>query len=154
MAGAVITAVLPDWRLMRSGLASGPARKLALALEVLRCLYANFRIGTPATLGKLAVDIGLPEAAIVPVLEELRDIRYVAMTEGGLWVLNRDLSQIQLVDMINRMGFGVGPVASDLRHSDLGKRALRHLEHAAKSERELLKIDLAQVVDSDDEKKT
>jgi len=152
MAGAVIAAALPDWRLMRSGLASGPARKLALALEILRCLSISFRTGSPMTLGKMAVDTGCPEAALLPVLEELRSISYVATTEGGGWVLNRDLGQVPLVDMIHRLGFGVGPVVEELRHADLGQRAFRHLEQAAKSERELLKMDVAQVVASEKEK--
>ena len=90
--------------------------------------------------------VGVPEAGILPVLEELRKARYVAVTESGLWIISRDLARIPLADLVHRFGFGVAPAADALCHSDLGRRVCRYLDAAVASEDELLKISLAKVV--------
>jgi hypothetical protein len=117
-----------------------------LALELLCHLAEGFRDGTAMRTEQLAHAIGVPEAGVLPVLEELRRARYVAVIETGLWVISRDLARVPLAELVHRFGFGVAPAASALCHSDLGRRVCRHLDAAVASEDHLLRISLAQVV--------
>jgi len=150
MAGAVITAALPDWRLLRAGLATGPALKLAIGLELLNCLSKAFNSGRQMTPEQLALTVSVPEAVVLPVLEELRLAGYVAVGETGRWMLSRDLSKVPLIDLVHKFGFGLGPAAKELRDSTLGERVSQHLKAAVQSEQELLQVSLARVVGGED----
>ncbi len=62
MAGAVITAALPDWRLLRSGHGSGPGLKLALALAILDLLADAFRNGEGLMPEEISHAVAVPPA--------------------------------------------------------------------------------------------
>jgi membrane protein len=149
LAGAVITAALPDWRLMRAGLASGPSLNLAVALELLNCLSKSFRAGRAATSQELALTIEVPEAFVLPVLENLRAARYVAIGENGRWMLVRDLKTVPLAELIHRFGFGIEAALAQLREGALGARVARFLAPAIRAEEQSLHVDLGRILDGE-----
>ena len=149
MAGAVLTAALPDWRLVRSGVAGGPGLKLAVALEILAHLAMAFRHGGAVNPQRLALAMEVPEVSVLDALGELSDTRYAVAIEGGTWKLGRDLTVTPPIDLVHQFGFGVGPAARELEHSPLGRRVSKHLKQAVESEQKLLNIKLDQVVEDE-----
>ncbi len=150
MAGAVITAALPDWRLLRAGHGSGPGLKLALALAILDHLVAAFKSGGGLSPEEISVKVAVPPAGVIPVLEELRLAHYADMTEKGAWVLTRNPAEVPFVDLVHRFGLGVGPAVVELRNTPLGERVCRFLEPAAEAEREFLSVCLDELLTADD----
>lgn len=146
LAGAVITAALSDWRLMRAGLASGPGVKLAVALELLDCLAAAFREGRIMSSEELALTIQVPEAFVRPVLDQLRTNSYIASNEAGQWSLSRDLETVQLAELMHGFGFGLGPAIDQLRDSPAGERVAAYLAPLFHTESDLLRVSLARVM--------
>jgi membrane protein len=146
LAGAVVVVALPEWRLACRGRYHGPALKLAVGLEALAHLAASHRNGRAMPWEHIAAAVGVPDAVLLPVLEDLQRGRYVAATDRGQWILARDLHQVPLVQFIRYFGFGVGPVAEELKNAAVGGRLCRHLEQAVKAEENLLNISLARVI--------
>jgi membrane protein len=149
LAGAVITAALPDWRLIRAGLASGPSLNLAVALELLNCLSKSFRAGRAATSQELALTIEVPEASVLPVLEDLRAAHYVAIGENGRWMLVRDLETVPLAELIHRFGFGIDAALAQLREGAVGERVARFLAPAVRTEEQYLHVSLGRILDGE-----
>ncbi len=151
MAGAVISAALPDWRLLRAGHGLGPGLKLALALAILDHLVVAFKKGVGLSLEQVAVAVAVPPAGVMPVLEELRRARYADVTGKDCWVLIRNPAEVPFVDLVHRFGLGVGPALVELRDTPLGARVSRHLEPAARAERQFLNICLDKLLNADDD---
>lgn len=148
MAGAVVTANLPDWRFARSGYARGTAGRLVLALEILARLAALRREGKGATRAYLIKAVNAPDSLLTGVLEILRGARFVALAEGGDWVLARDLERTALADLVPHFGLGLGlagdvPASAD---SEIARRLNATLRGAADSERSLLSVTIARLV--------
>jgi membrane protein len=149
LAGAVITAALPDWRLMRAGLVSGPGLNLAVALELFNCLSKAFRAGRAVTSQELALTIEVPEAFVLPVLEDLRTARYVAIGENGRWMLVRDLGTVTLAELIHRFGFGIEAALAQLREGAVGERVATFLAPAIQAEEQALQVSLGKILDGE-----
>ncbi len=155
LAGAVITAALPDWRTAKAGIGAGAIGRLLLALEILSQLFSFMRHGQGLRTERLAKTLKAPEPALAAVLDDLRQGRFVVVTDDNRWVLTRDLARTPLADLVHHfdLGLDIGTAAfSKLRDSKLGQRLDSHLKGAAESERTLLSVSLARVVAPAEEK--
>jgi membrane protein len=154
LAGAVISAALPDWRTAKAGIGAGPAGRLLLALEVLSQLSSVLRDGQGLRTERLAQSLAAPEPVLSSVLDDLRQYRFVVLSDDNRWMLTRDLTRTPLADLVHHfdLGLDIGASAfSRLRDSELGRRLDSHLKSAAESERTLLSVSLARVVAVADE---
>jgi membrane protein len=156
LSGAVVTSALPDWRYMRSGIGTGVAGRMGLALEILARLAIARRDGLGVSTEQLAKLLGAPDNALSAVLNELRTGLFIAPTEDGRWLLSRDLERTPLADLVHHFGLGLNLTmpTGDTRLSDLEKRLSQHLRNAAESERTLLSVSLARVVSAAEETPT
>jgi membrane protein len=155
MSGAVVTASLADWRYANAGRSDKPLDRLALAMEVIAKLATAQNAGAAIPTRVLARTLGAPDVVLSRVLENLRQGRFVAVTDEGGWMLARDLDRIALADVVHQFGLGldfagVGAVNSE-RLADAAKRLHHHLGRAAESERALLSVTLAKVVGTAEE---
>ncbi len=150
MAGAVITASLPDWRYANEGRADKPLDRLALAMDVIAKLATAQHGGAAISSRILARILGAPDVVLGRVLETLRQGRFVAVTDEGGWMLARDLDRIALADVVHQFGLGLNFMAMGAdqtgRLADTAKRLHYHLGRAAESERGLLSVTLANIV--------
>lgn len=146
LAGAVVTAALPEWRLRR-GVLGGTERqaRLILALDLLAVLAASGPRGLTRS-GMLKVTAA-PEEALLTVVERLRQAAFLARTTEGRWVLVRPLGEATLHDLVE---------ALDLELPELPPRSLERQWHEVLSdalarahaqEAEVLRIPLARLLD-------
>ncbi len=151
LAGAVVAASLPDWRHERSGAVVGPAGRLMTALSILERLERAARDGKGLTTARLARTISAPDIIFAAVLTELRNTRFVVVTDAGEWMLARDLDRTPLADLVHCFGFGLsfglGMVeAPEFDDSDTGRRIAAALRQAAESEQRALSITLGRLM--------
>ena len=154
LAGAVITAARPDWRTAKAGIGTGAAGRLLLALEIISQLSTFLRHGRGLRTERLAKLLMAPVPALASALDDLRQARFVVMSDDNRWVLTRDLTRTPLADLVYHFGLGLdlsSDAFSKLRDSELGRRLNSHLKGAADSERTLLSVSLARVVASPNE---
>ena len=146
--GAVVTAMLPDWRYARAEVSVGTAGRMVLALEVLARLAAARRGGVGLTLEGLAQSLAAPDTILTAILNDLRAGQFIAPTEEGRWVLSRDLDRTPLADLVHHFGLGLNlDIGSDdLKTNDMAKRLGQYLRNAAESERATLSVTLARIV--------
>lgn len=147
MAGAVISAAMPDWRLLRLGRAGGTGGRLLLALETIAALARAQRRGQGCAVANLARTAGLPEDIMTVLLESLQAGHFVVCSSDGEWVLSRDLDATPLSDIVHHFGIGLDRASLKVPEaSGLGLRLDRALAQAAESEERLLSISLARVI--------
>lgn len=151
LAGAVVTAGLPDWRHERTGAALGPAGRLMTALSILERLEAAGRDGHGVGTSALARSVRAPDIIFASVLAELQGARFVVTTDAGKWILSRDLDRTPLSDLVHCFGFGLsfglGMVdALEFNNSDTGRRIAAALRQAAESEQRALSITLGRLL--------
>jgi membrane protein len=149
MAGAVITASLPDWRYANEGRADKALDRLALAMDVIAKLAAAQNAGAAISSRILARTLGAPDVVLGRVLETLRLGRFVAVTDEGGWMLSRDLDRIALADVVHQFGLGLdvaGLSGDQANMPEAAKRLHHYLKNAADSERALLSVTLANIV--------
>ncbi len=113
LAGAVIAAALPDWRRSEHERATGSGGRLALAMDILEALYDVAGEGRGLSQRDLRKAVAVREAALMPVLEELRGGGFVTIGEDNVWRLGRDLSRTAIADLVHLLGYGV-PITPDL----------------------------------------
>lgn len=107
LAGAVMTAALPDWRRAEHERTSGPGGRLALAMDILAALYAVADSGKGLHQRALREEVGVKEAALIPVLDELRVGGFATFGDDQVWRLGRDLSRTAVAEIVHLMGYGV-----------------------------------------------
>ncbi|MGE4062956.1 MAG: YihY family inner membrane protein [Rhodospirillaceae bacterium] len=151
LAGAVVTASLPDWRHERSGAAVGPAGRLLTALSILERLEKVGRQGKGLSTARLARAIKAPDITFAGVLAELSKHRFVAATQEGEWMLARDLDRTPLADLVHCFGFGLsfglGMIdAPEFDDSEVGRRIAGALRQAAEAEQRTLSITLGRLM--------
>ncbi|MBX7199981.1 MAG: YihY family inner membrane protein [Rhodospirillaceae bacterium] len=152
MAGAVISAGLPDWRLSLKGRAAGPAGKLLLGLEIIGVLAQAQRGGQGREGPYIARLADLPEDTVTVMLESLQAGHFVVCSDDGKWVLSRDLDATPLSDLVHHFGIGLNQTTLKLPDVSLVSRRLeRRLSEASESERRLLSISLARILAPDEE---
>ncbi len=152
MAGAVVSAALPDWRLSLKGRATGPAGKLLLALEILGVLAAAQRGGKGRDSGYLARLADLPEDTVTVLLESLQEGHFVVCSDRGEWVLSRDIDATPLSDLVHHFGLGLNRAALTVPDISGVSRRLEHrLAEASASEQRLLSVSLARIISPEPE---
>ena len=109
--GAEFAASLPEWRAgirrhAREGLP--PVRRLAAALAALHALARAARTGEELSDRRLARAARLGPDALSYATRRLAAARYIARTDGGRWVLSRDLEAVRLADLHRDLGLGLG----------------------------------------------
>lgn len=109
LAGAVMTASLPEWRMKRGHGASGgsKAAQLSLCLDTLAALAAQGRKGRGLDRNALLARTGAEEPALLAVLDPLFRNGFVVRTESGGWALVRPLDQTTLGDVIDALDLGL-----------------------------------------------
>jgi membrane protein len=151
LAGAVVTAGLPDWRHERSGVVVGPAGRLMTALSILERLERAARDGKGLTTAALARTIKASDIVFARVLTELRLARFVVTTDAGEWILARDLDRTPLAELVHCFGFGLSfglgmAAAPEFDDTETGRRIAGALRTAAESEQRALSITLGRLM--------
>jgi membrane protein len=111
LCGAVLVAVLPQWRAGVVAEPRGPGSDFFAALGLLRELRTAHRLGAlrdeVALAGGAAVSIDRAER----LLDAMAVAGWVAKAEPAAWVLARDAAAIRLADLWRRFALGPGAVA-------------------------------------------
>jgi membrane protein len=138
LTGTVIAAALPDWRRSEHERVTGPGGRLALAMDILAALYAVAATGVGLTQRSLRLAVDVREAALIPVLDELRNGDFTAIGNDNVWRLGRDLSRTPVSELVHLMGYGV-PMAPDITgRSDSVSRLGAVLADAQATEKQTL----------------
>ncbi len=148
LAGAVITAALLDWRRAEHARATGPGGRLALAVDILAALYDIAGSGTGVVQSALRGDVGVKEAALIPVLEELRAGGFVVFGDDEVWRLGRDLNRTAVSDLVHFLGYGV-PITPKLKGKSKAVSGLSALmAEAQKTENDILSQSIASLFEA------
>ncbi|HEU0289649.1 MAG TPA: YihY family inner membrane protein [Burkholderiales bacterium] len=105
--GAVVAAVLPEWRERASQVESVPGAQFLDALQILRVLWEAHRIGDVVTAPRLHAVVRLPIDRIEAMLEEMGTAHWVGKVDRG-WTLTKDASEISAADVYRLFVFRAG----------------------------------------------
>jgi membrane protein len=120
--GAVVTALLPDYRVLRAEKRAVPGAAFCDALEVLRVLIHSQRRSETPDVRRICERAGLTREACEAVLDRLVDAGWVSqVTEGG-WVLACDPQRVTIAQVYRR--FVIEPERLRERASDGAPREL------------------------------
>ena len=100
--GAVVTALLPDYRVLRAEKRAPPGASFYEALEVLRVLVLSQRHSETPNLRRISERSGLPREACEVVLEQLLDAGWVSRATGWRWVLACDPERVSIGEVYRR----------------------------------------------------
>lgn len=98
LSGAVVTAVMPEWRNRAAPAEPVPGGAFLDALQILRLLWEAHRAGEIATLARLHTALKLPLHQIEAILERMVEARWVGRVGSG-WALTRDAAQVSVADV-------------------------------------------------------
>jgi membrane protein len=150
LAGAVITATLPAWRMNRAEGDDPRRRDLNAALRVLaRLLDAACRppprlhgrgpgVGVGVGRRRLLADTGLPEERLRRILGDLQEAGLVARADGGRWLLARDLDTVSLDDLLGLLGLRLPDSGGAPADAAWGAWTAARLNQAREAERAAL----------------
>jgi membrane protein len=99
LSGAVLVAVLPEWRDRVRLRHAAPGADFFGALAMLRLLASVRTSGTTPTLTELAGAAALPAERAERVLETMDTLQWVTRAAGDRWVETRDATLIQVRDV-------------------------------------------------------
>ena len=109
--GAEVAASLPEWRSGRRDPDERPKRGdvLGLALGVLAVL----RAAQSAPVGgekfnRIADELNAEAGKLQQVMDALRGSRFIVRTDANRWVLARDLSEVQLAQLVTALQLSLG----------------------------------------------
>ena len=152
MAGAVVTATLPDWRLSLKGRATGTIGRLLLSLEIIGVLAQAERKGKGCKGAYLARLADLPDDIVTVLLESLQAGNFVVCGADGKWVLSRDPDATPLSDLVHHFGLGLNLMVLKVPDtSGVARRLDRCLAAASESEQRLLSVSLARIISPEPE---
>lgn len=115
--GAEMTAAMPEWRAGMRQLRQGnlsAARLLAAALAILNALLVVSRTGQGLNARQLVRAAPAAPEAVTIARDHLQKARYIAMDDGGDWLIARDLDLATLTDLIHALEIDLD--ISDLRY--------------------------------------
>lgn len=150
--GAVVAASLPDWRAGRrlgSRIESLlPARRLLLAVAVLREFASASRLGVSIKRSHLVDKVPIGAAALDGMLEQLRRGRFVDRLANDQWVLSRDIHVSTLFDLMRAIGIGLRGVGGPITGVEgVGIDRVRELiDRTERSEADIMGVPLAEVL--------
>ena len=105
--GAVVAAVLPEWRERASQVESVPGTQFLDALQILRVLWEAHRSGEIITVLRLHAIVKLPIDRVETMLAAMNAAHWVGKLERG-WTLTKDASEISAADVYNQFVFRAG----------------------------------------------
>lgn len=150
LAGAVITAALPDWRRAEHERATGPGGRLSLAMDILAVLHDVADRGAGMHQSILRQRVGVREAALMPVLDELRSGGFATFSDDRMWRLGRDLTRTPVSDLIHLMGYGV-PITPALSGQSKSVEKLRGaMTTAQEAEKQSLSQPISELLHSEE----
>jgi membrane protein len=126
--GAVVTALLPDYRLAASGVSSAPPPALAELLEVLRVMVHGLQGAETLTPFALAAHARVPLERCERLLDGLAKAGWAVQTADGRWTLACDPNLVtvaEVYDSVVRLRparVQVGPVQGLIERSSAGVR--------------------------------
>jgi membrane protein len=100
--GAVVTALLPDYRLLRGDRRAITGAAFADALEILRVLIVCQRRSETPDMRRICERAGVTREACEAILERLCDSGWVARAAGWRWVLACDPGNVKIVEVYRR----------------------------------------------------
>lgn len=110
LSGAVVAAVMPEWRVRASQAEPAPGAEFLDALQVLRVLWEAHRTGDIVTMHRLHVAVKQPIDRIERLLEAMSGARWTGRVGRG-WALTRDAAGIRVADVFRLFVFGAGAKA-------------------------------------------
>ncbi len=155
--GAVITAALPEWRhghLDRPGLLPA-ARRLALAADVLHCLYDDHRRGSRGISRRdlLAMTAAGGES-LLGVLHLLQRARLAVRLDDGRYMLGRDPDAVTLYDLVRALDLRLAPEEGETARAPWQETLLDRLASSDTAERNCLDLTLRELFGADDAPRT
>jgi membrane protein len=105
--GAVVTAVMPEWRERASQVEPVPGSQFLDALQILRLLWEAHRAGGVVTVHELHRVVKLPIDRIEANLDAMSRARWVGRVGRG-WVLTRDAGEVSVADVYHLFVFRTG----------------------------------------------
>ncbi len=109
--GAVVTALLPDYRLLRGEKRAAVGSAFAEALQVLRVLVRCQRRSETPDVRRICERAGVTREACEAILERLCDSGWVARAAGWRWVLACDPDTVAIADIHRRFLIDAGRLA-------------------------------------------
>ena len=100
--GAVVTALLPDYRLLRGESRAATGEAFAEALQVLRVLVGSQRRADTPDIRRICELTGVTRESCETVLERLSDAGWVARAAGWRWVLACDPDTVTIAHVHRR----------------------------------------------------
>ncbi|MBI3937207.1 MAG: YihY family inner membrane protein [Betaproteobacteria bacterium] len=97
--GAVVVAVLPEWRARADQAQSAPGDEFFDALRILRVLWQAHRTGEAVAPSRLHAAAQRGIDRIEALLARLAAANWIAAVAGGGWVLARDAHEIRVADV-------------------------------------------------------
>lgn len=110
LCGAVLVAVLPQWRAGVVDEPRGPGSDFFAALGLLRELRTAHRVGALRDEVALAVGAAVSIDRAERLLDAMAAAGWVAKAEPAAWVLARDAAAIRVADLWRRFALGPGAV--------------------------------------------
>ena len=107
LSGAVISAVMPEWRERAAQVEPAPGSQFLDALQVLRVLWEAHRAGDVVTVQRLHAVVKQPIDRIESVHDTMSVPHWTGRTGRG-WMLARDAAEIRVVDVYRLFVFGAG----------------------------------------------
>lgn len=105
IAGAVLVAVVPEWRAGAWRAKAVPGSDFFAALALLRVLRTAHRSGDVASIGSLCLAAGLAAHRAERLLDAMATAKWVARSGAVGWVESRDATEIRLADVYHLFVF-------------------------------------------------
>ena len=122
--GAVVAAVMPEWRERASQVQPVPGSQFLDGLQILRLLWEAHLAGEVVTVHQLHRDIKLPIDRIEGMLDAMSRARWVGRVGRG-WVLIKDAAEMTVADIYHLFVFRTGArVAARQSGQELDRLAL------------------------------
>ena len=102
--GAVVAAVLPEWRERAAQVEPAPGVQFLDALQILRILWEAQKTGDVVAERRLHGLVKVPVHAIEAILDAMSAARWVGRAGGG-WVLTLDPGRLRVADVYNLFVF-------------------------------------------------
>lgn len=153
--GAVLTAALPEWRLRHGMMKEDtPLHRIALAVGLLQALHTvSHKQGGGLDRTQILSATGATEEYMVYILTRLAEVRFVARTVGGQWVLVRSLEETPLSELFRILDVGLLSLPT---LSQVGKKGLPTpleavLHQVVEAESQVLSQPISSVLTPDDQ---
>ena len=102
--GAVVAAVMPDWRERAAQVDPAPGAQFIDALQILRVLWEAHRKGEVVTVLRLHGVVKLPIDRIEATLEAMSTAHWTGRVANG-WALTKDAAEISVADVYRLLVF-------------------------------------------------